>query len=273
MHHTTSRRLGSALFFATAMSVVPLLRSAVDHAPAVPAAPAAPAVPAEKDGADDDTKPVTKLAPLEVTGSHIRTLGAEAEALPVFTFSQVELERRGVERIADIRWAIPQLGASVGFNDNLQNGGTSRAQQVGTSFNLRGLGGNSTLVLVDGRRIPHTGQEAPGGAGGREDFSVDGIPVSAIERIDILPEGAGAIYGSEAIAGVVNIVLKKNYQGSEMRVSYDNTFDSDVADMSVSLTTGIRKKRFSGFLTLSYERQNGMMSRDRWFTATNDNRV
>lgn len=214
-----------------------------------------------------------ELPRVEVTGSRIRTLGAEATAVPVFSIPQVELERRGVSRLADIRWAIPQLGAAVGFNDNLSNGGTSRAQTVGTSFSLRGLGGNSTLVLINGRRIPHTGQEAPGGAGGREDFSVDGIPVGAIERIEILPEGAGAIYGSEAIAGVVNIILKKNYTGAELRVSYDNTFDTDVAQTTVSLTAGYRTGKLSTFVTASYENQNGLASRDRWFTATSDSRV
>ncbi len=69
-----------------------------------------------------------ELERVEVTGSRMRTLGAEATALPVFSLPQIELERRGVSRLADIRWAIPQLGAAVGFNDNLQNGGTSRAQ-------------------------------------------------------------------------------------------------------------------------------------------------
>lgn len=230
----------------------------------------APVAPVEE--VADDKKAV-KLETYEVTGSRIRTLGQEQGALPVFTLPQIELERRGVSRLADIRWAIPQLSAAIGFNDNLQNGGTSRAQQVGTSFNLRGLGGNSTLVLVDGRRIPHTGQEAPGGAGGREDFSVDGIPVGAIERIEILPEGAGAIYGSEAIAGVVNIILKKNYTGAEVRVTYDNTFKTDVGQTTVSVTAGHRIGKLSTFLTLSYEKQNGMASRDRWFTATADSRV
>ena len=213
-----------------------------------------------------------KLEAVEVTGTRIRTLGDEVAAIPVFSLPQIELERRGVTRLADIRLAIPQLGGAVGFNDNLMNSGTSRAQTVGTSFNMRGLGGNSTLVLIDGRRIPHTGQEAPGGAGGREDFSVDGIPISAIERIDILPEGAGAIYGSEAIAGVVNIVLKKNYTGAEMRVTYDNTFDTDVAQTTVSLTAGYRAGKLSTFLTASFEEQNGLALRDRWWTATYDTR-
>lgn len=283
MQHTNSRRYATALLLATAFGVASLTHAAGTTAPA--AAKSTPAdqadqataakaknIPVEttKDAADD---PATKLASVEVTGSRIRTLGEEAQAMPVFSLPQVELERRGVERLADIRWAIPQMGASWGFNDNLVNSGSSRAQTVSTSFNLRGMGGNSTLVLVDGRRIPHTGQEAPGGAGGREDFDIDGIPVSAIERIDILPEGAGAVYGSEAIAGVVNVVLKKNYRGTEVRVSYDNTFKSDVADLTASVTTGVRVKKFSTFLSVSYEKQNGMQAVDRWFSSTYDTRI
>lgn len=250
-----------------------LLAQTAREVPPVPAPERDRPVPIETIRSESTDEEAVKLERHEVTGTRIRTLGQEQGAIPVFAIPQIELERRGVSRVADIRWAIPQLGGSVGFNDNMQNSGTSRAQTVGTSFNLRGVGGNSTLVLVNGRRIPRTGQEAPGGAGGREDFSIDGIPVSAIERIEILPQGAGAIYGSEAIAGVVNIILKKNYRGAELRVSYDNTFDTDVAQTTVSLTAGYRTGKLSTFLTLSAETQNAMKSADRWWTRTNDHRV
>ncbi|MBI2511741.1 MAG: TonB-dependent receptor [Opitutae bacterium] len=224
-------------------------------------------IPVVEQKADDKKDDTVQLEEFQVTGSRIRTLVGEQTALPVLTLDRIELEHRGVTRLADIRWAIPQLGGTVGFNDNLVNGGVSRAQQVSTSFNLRGLGGNSTLVLVDGRRVPRTGQEAPGGAGGREDFNVDGIPMSAIERIEVLPQSAGAIYGAEGIAGVVNIILKKNFTGAELNVSYDNTFKSDVGQTTVSLTAGYRKEKLSTFLSASYEHQNGLASRDRWFSA------
>ena len=211
-----------------------------------------------------------KLESVEVTGSRIRTLVGEQTAIPVLTFDQIELEQRGVSRLADIRWAIPQLGPSVGFNDNLQNSGTSRAQTVSTSFALRGVSGNSTLVLIDGHRVPHTGQEAPGGAGGREDFNIDGIPVSAIERIEILPQGAGAIYGSDAITGVVNIILKKNFKGNELQFSYDNSFDTDVAAKTATLTGGYSTGKLSLFYTFSQTEQDSLAARDRWWSKTND---
>ena len=148
-----------------------------------------PAQANAKKSTDEKNDGLQKLDAVEVTGSRLRLNAGEASALPVFSLSQVELEELGVNRLADIRYAIPQLQPSIGFNDNLINGGPSRGQQVSTTFNLRGLGGNSTLILVDGHRVPHSGQEAPGGAGGREDFNVDGIPVNAIERIEILPIG------------------------------------------------------------------------------------
>lgn len=254
---------------AAALLVLPAAAQTASSAPTTPKPADTKVVVEEKQPAQAGSDEPIQLEKIEVTGSRIRTLVGEQPVNPVFTITQVELEQRGVSRLADLRWAIPQLGAATGFNDNLQNGGPSRAQQVSTSLNLRGLGGNSTLVLIDGHRIPHTGQSAPGGAGGREDFNIDGIPVSAIERVEVLPQGAGAVYGTEAIAGVVNIILKKNYTGTELQVSYDNTFQSDVGQTTFSLTSGYRKGKLSAFLTLSQTEQNGLASRDRWFTHVN----
>ena len=239
-------------------------------APAAKAVAPAPAVVPVTTASTKNAEEAVTLEAVEVTGSRIRLNAGEATAVPVFALDRIQLEELGVNRLADLRQAIPQLAPAVGFNDNLVNGGPSRGQQVSTSFNLRGLGGNSTLMLIDGHRVPHSGQEAPGGAGGREDFNVDGIPVSAIERVEILPEGAGAIYGSEAIGGVVNIILKKNYTGAELSINYDNTFDKDVGQTAISLTAGMTRGKLKTFLTASWEHQNALMSRDRWFTATSD---
>jgi len=226
--------------------------------------------PAGETKKTDDAAGPMELEKVEVTGSRIRSLNGEATAMPVLTISQVELEQRGVNRLADLRWAIPQLAPARGYNDNLTNGGTSRAQTVGTSINLRGLGNTTTLILIDGRRIPHTGQEAPGGAGGREDYNMDGIPVSAIERVEVLTQGASAIYGADAITGVVNIILKKNYVGSEVRVSYDNTFSKDAAQETVEVLAGYSSGKWRIFVSASADKDNALWSRDRWFTATYD---
>ncbi|OAM87786.1 hypothetical protein AW736_20645 [Termitidicoccus mucosus] len=210
------------------------------------------------------------MEPVEVTGSRIRTLVGEQTALPVFTVPQFELQQRGITRLADLRWAIPQMSPSMGYNDNYKNSGTSRAQTISSTFALRGFGGNTTLILIDGKRVPHTGQSAPGGAGGREDFNIDGIPASAIERIEVLPQGAGAIYGADAIAGVINVILKKNYTGGEIQFVYDNTFDSDVARKEVSFSGGVRAGKLSAFVTLNAANQAGLARADRWWTASYD---
>ncbi|MSU23474.1 MAG: hypothetical protein EXS32_06575 [Opitutus sp.] len=258
----------NSYWLAAALSLLAPAFVSAQTAPAPRPTATTPTVPAT---AVTTTEPEpTKLEAVEVTGSRIRLNAGEATALPVFTLDRIQLEELGVNRLADLRYAIPQLAPAVGFNDNLVNGGPSRGQMVSTSFNLRGLGGNSTLVLVDGLRVPHSGQEAPGGAGGREDFNVDGIPVSAIERVEILTEGAGAIYGSEAIGGVVNIILKKNYTGAEITINYDNAFDKDVGQTAISLTAGVTRGKLKTMLTASWEHQNAMMSRDRWFTAYSD---
>lgn len=246
-----------------------LLAGALALLPAVLTAQT-PSAEAKKKPAETAPAETLELEKLEVTGSRIRTLVGEQTAIPVISLNQLELEQRGVSRLADIRWAIPQLGPSVGFNDNMLNSGTSRAQTVSTSFALRGISGNSTLILIDGRRVPHSGQEAPGGAGGREDFNFDGIPVSAIERIEILPQGAGAIYGSDAITGVVNIILKKNFKGNEVSYTYDNAFDTDVAQQTINLTGGYRAGKLSTFYTFSQTTQNALLGQDRWWTASND---
>lgn len=248
--------------------LAPALASAQTAPATKPAAATTGAVPTTA-AATKEEEP-TKLEAVEVTGSRIRLNAGEAPAIPIFSLDRIQLEELGVNRLADLRQAIPQLAPAIGFNDNLINGGPSRGQMSATSFNLRGLGGNSTLVLVDGHRVPHSGQEAPGGAGGREDFNVDGIPVNAIERVEILPQGAGAIYGSEAIGGVVNIILKKQFTGAQLSVNHDNSFDKDVGQTAISLTAGLTRGKLRTFLTANWEHQNAMMSRDRWFSAYSD---
>jgi len=248
--------------------LAPAFASAQTAPATKPAASTAPAVPTT--AAVTKEEEPTKLEAVEVTGSRLRLNAGEAPPIPIFSLDRIQLEELGVNRLADIRQAIPQLAPAIGFNDNLLNGGPSRGQMSATTFNLRGLGGNSTLVLIDGNRVPHSGQEAPGGAGGREDFNVDGIPVNAIERVEILPQGASAIYGSEAIGGVVNIILKKSYTGAQLGINYDNSFDKDVGQTSISLTAGLTRGKLRTFLTANWEHQNSMMSHDRWFSATSD---
>jgi outer membrane receptor protein involved in Fe transport len=107
---------------------------------------------------------------------------------------------------------------------------------VGSSFDLRGLGANHTLILVNGRR-------AAGGnllaASSIEQPNLNGIPLGAIERIEVLPTSGSAIYGGSAVGGVINVILKQNYSGGEIRTTYQNTFDGDAPIRRVEASYGL----------------------------------
>jgi outer membrane receptor protein involved in Fe transport len=165
------------------------------------------------------------LEEIVVTGSHIR--GAEAVGSKLIVIGHDQIDASGYGRIEDVLATVTQnfnrANAAVGepgfFNLN-----------HGAEVQLRGLGAGTTLTLVNGQR-----QGASGYQGTFTDVST--IPVSAIERIEILPEGASALYGSDAIGGVVNIVLRRNFEGIEARMRGSAT-DSDLTERSAALLLG-----------------------------------
>ncbi|MET0310140.1 MAG: TonB-dependent receptor [Sphingomonas sp.] len=154
-----------------------------------------------------------------VTGSLIRGLPKEYVASPVFTYGKADIVQSGAGAISEYMLTIPQ-----NFTGDLSDFGTSAAQigttlSTGTTYNqydgfasfaLRGLGSDATLTLVNGRRTASAGMtESP---------TVSVLPSALIERIDIIPDGASATYGADAVAGVVNIVTRKPDDGVELRV-------------------------------------------------------
>src|SRR5436190_4280148 len=143
-----------------------------------------------------------KLETIEVVGSRIKRTDVETSQ-PVFVLERQDLQRTGLTSIGDILQHISTNGATL--NTTFNNGGNGE-----TRVSLRNLGSNRTLVLVNGRRWP-------GGAGGGLNGAVDlnTIPVSIVERVEVLKDGAPSIYGSDAIAGVVNITTRQSYDGAE----------------------------------------------------------
>jgi iron complex outermembrane receptor protein len=157
---------------------------------------------------------------VEVTGSSIKRLAAE-DALPVTTIKAEDLEKQGLTTLADVMMALPQ---SVSLQPS--NAGS------GTNINLRGLGVNRTLVLLNGRRLANEAI-ADGYA------NLDTIPISALARVEILRDGASSIYGSDAIGGVVNFITKREVQGGTATVQYvqpERTGGGD--EQRVTLTFG-----------------------------------
>ena len=144
---------------------------------------------------------------IEITGSSIKRIAAEG-ALPVQVINRAEIERKG---IASVEQLIMQLNINGSGLDNLAGNadvvdGASRGNNGATSANLRGQGANATLILLNGRRVA-----AHGLNGGTVDLNQ--IPFAAIERVEVLKDGASAIYGTDAIGGVINFILRTDFRG------------------------------------------------------------
>lgn len=209
---------------------------------------------------------IVKLEKVEVTGSRIRSILGEQGINPVLTFTRADIEKSGVTSLSDLRALIPQL--SVGNTTAFDGNSAGSSPNGRLAFTLRGITGNNTLVLVDGRRLPRTGQRVAA----TENYEITGLPLSAIERVEVLLDGASAVYGADAIGGVVNIITRKNYTGSELEFAYDNTTDQDAANKRVSFNTSYRSGSLSVRASASYEAQSALARRDRWWLASDDRR-
>ena len=166
--------------------------------------------------APDATSGVNAVPNLEeviVTGSSIKQINGET-ALPVQIMKREDIERTGANTVEELFRQISAASSS---------GNTVSAQATGTqtgaisTISLRGLGSARTLILIDGKRTAVYGGGSIGTAGNSVDIS--SIPVAAIERVEILKDGASAVYGSDAIAGVVNFILRHNFQGAEVNAT------------------------------------------------------
>ena len=216
---------------------------------------------------DGDEEQVQALENIIVTGSRIR--GAQS-ASPIFTIDRAEIERSGFATVEDIVENLPQNFSAGATSDALNGtnvlntlGGQVEPFGGGTSVNLRGLGASSTLVLVNGRRL------SPGGAAAAF-TNIASIPVTAIERVDVMTDGASAIYGSDAIAGVINFVLRSDYEGAETRLRYGSDRNGDTSDVQFGQLFG--KSWNSGNVLFSYEfyERNPLAAADREFAASSD---
>ena len=154
--------------------------------------------------------PEKKTERIEVTGSNIKRVDAETSA-PIQVITQEEIRRSGKQTVTELLRELP-INAAGGLTELTGSGSFSAGA---ASVSLRGLGSTATLVLLNGRRIAPYGLADPN-FGQSGVTNLNSIPVDVIERIEILKDGASAIYGSEAIAGVINIILRKDYKGGQV---------------------------------------------------------
>lgn len=198
-----------------------------------------------------------KLERIEITGSSIRRVDAET-ALPVSVISRAEIERTGVSSAQDLVQLIPSMfGGSVVANNVGATGVASTAA-------LRGLASKYTLVLLNGRRVANY-------AFGNSPVDLNSIPLSAVERVEVLRDGASAIYGADAVAGVVNFILRKDYKGLELNVSVSQPQGAGGDARTVSFTGGygdLSSDRFNVLVSASREQADPLKAAQRSFAAT-----
>ncbi len=202
-----------------------------------------------------------QLERVEVTGSNIKRLNAETVA-PVEIITRDQIERTGQPTAADVLRALPINTGS--FGESFSNSFAPGAAGI----SLRGLGQKTTLVLLNGRRIAGYGF-----AQNLQDTFVDlnAIPSSAIERVEILKDGASAIYGSDAIAGVVNIILRKDYKGFEATANAG--FFEGKSDARGSLAFGMGDRAADGynvFAAFDFFKRDQVLQSDTEYLKTRD---
>ncbi|HCT27472.1 MAG TPA: TonB-dependent receptor [Stenotrophomonas sp.] len=195
----------------------------------------------------------TNLDRIEVTGSRIRQVDTET-AQPVLSISRASIEKSGFKTVADVLQNIAAAGSpAISRSEPLSSG-----EAVGGFYiDLRNLGAERTLVLVDGKRLGAS-------VSGLQDVSQ--IPSAIVERIDVLKDGASSIYGSDAIAGVINIITRKNFQGLEANAYIGQYGEGDGQKTSYDFVAGFTGDRGSITIGAEYAEEKEVWAKDRWFS-------
>ncbi len=207
--------------------------------------------------------PTTAPQRVEITGSAIKRIQTEG-ALPLQTITRQDIERAGIVSAEQLLARITANGTgadNLSSNVGIQLGTTDRNNNGNSSANLRGLGSSSTLVLLNGRRIP-----AHGAKGNSVDLNW--IPLAAVERVEILKDGASATYGTDAIGGVINFILRKDYQGLEATAFADVTEAGGGNIYRGSVLGGMGDLSTDGYhfmANLTFDRQQKLAGNERAF--------
>ncbi|MBL8271386.1 MAG: TonB-dependent receptor [Steroidobacter sp.] len=200
-----------------------------------------------------DAEPMV-LAEIVVTGSNIvSSVEAEQRSVPVDVITAEDISKTGATSLAEV----------LANNPALAGGALAEQQSGGRGFaNLRGLGPQYTLVLLNGRRLS-----------ANDPTNILSIPAEAVERVEILKSGASAIYGSDAVAGVINVILKSSADGMHASVSYGDTTQGGGQTTDVNVYGGTQSDTSRFFFLLNHMTRGDIGMRDRDITATSDKRA
>jgi iron complex outermembrane receptor protein len=212
-----------------------------------------------KDSKSSGSKDAEKsgLEEIVVTGTNIP--GGES-ASPVLVFTEEDIAKTGAATAQEFLATLPQnFGGGQTDLNHFVPGYNSEDFSYGSAVNLRGLGSDSTLVLINGHRSAL--------AGTAEYTDISAIPMSAVERIEVLTDGASAIYGSDAIGGVVNFILRKNYEGADTRVQGATTTQGGGTEYQVAQDFGTKWDSGSALLSYEFTRREPINSTQREFSS------
>ena len=207
------------------------------------------------------------LERVEITGSSIKRIDAET-ALPVQVITREQIQKTGATNVEQLLQTVSSMSSSGGLTAASTSGATTGGI---SSISLHGLTSIRTLVLINGRRIAPYGI---GFVGDSVSVDVNSIPLSAIERVEVLKDGASAIYGSDAIAGVINFILRQDFTGIEITGEYGDTTQGGANLKRASGTFGfgnLAADRFNLMLVASYQKEGSLFGRDRSFSKSGIN--
>ena len=195
-----------------------------------------------------------ELDTVVVTGSRIPRSSEVEGTSPVLTIDRATIEATGLTSVGDILFNITASDGGALRNITTGTNGSDGTQNI----SLRGLGSTRTLLLVNGRRWVTQGTG---------DVDLNTIPISVVERIEVLKDGASAIYGSDAIAGVINVITKKNFDGAEANVYLGGYTKGDGFQQSYDFTIGSNSDRWNAVINLGYQDQDPVYAGDRTISS------
>ena len=199
---------------------------------------------------------------IEVTGSNIKRVEGES-ALPVTVISRDEIDKSGATNPIEL---LNLISANNSLGNVTLTSVIGAATNSAQTASLRGLQGNRTLVLINGKRVNNFAGETQGVSG----VNLAVIPFSAIERVEVLKDGASAVYGSDAVAGVINFILRSDFRGAEASVFYGKPTRSGGGDEDKYTATigfgDLDKNRYNVFASASFDHQHALDQKDRNFS-------
>lgn len=212
-----------------------------------------------KEQESDQVEENVQLDEVVVTGSRLRTNRTYA---PVQTITREDIQKRGFSSMEQLLRSVSQNQSSLNSATSLENSLSPTGAQGNSAVDLRGLGSGNTLVLVNGRRVSNAA-----GLGTSKGANIGGIPLAAVERVEVMTDGGSAIYGSDAVAGTVNIILRKNYNGSETSVRYEDSANGGDT-YSLSQMFGSTWGSGNATINLSYQKDKPVINRKLGFTSS-----